>query len=241
MYFPIKFATYEKTKPLNDQVDTNTDILSEQFNFNPISQDYLDKLSVMNEDNNEENTDTLITYQPTETSSKQTSAKKSKLVGSKEFENAFKEAIKQDPSVEKYKDFLTRIAKKESGFNSYIQNRAGAPYYGYFQFGHAALKSVSNLTMEQFRKNPVEQIKAGARLYERFIRQSKVIKVNNKISIYDLAKQKGYSDDSIAAGAWAGGLGGVKKFLLGQGDPSDSHWYGGKGGTSVGKRMNEFK
>lgn len=159
------------------------------------------------------------------------------LKGNKQFEEAFAEACKINPSVVNYKNFLTKIAKLESGFNSHIQNRSGAPYYGYFQMGKEEIKRTTGLTVEQFRNNPVQQILGAVRLYNNYIKTVKAI------GIYDLCKEKGFSDDAIAAGAWAGGPGGVKKFIKGLGDPSDSHWYkkaGIQGGTSVGKRMKEF-
>lgn len=167
--------------------------------------------------------------------SQEVKQKRQQLVGTAAFESAFKQAVKENPSIAKYKNFLTKTAKMESGFNSRIQNRQGAPYYGYFQFGHAALKSTSNLTMEQFRNNPVEQIKAAAKLYEQFLSQSK------KKGVYDKAKSLGYTDDAIVAGAWLGGVGGVSAFLNKGIDRSDKHWSkSGKVGTTVGTRMKEF-
>ena len=67
------------------------------------------------------------------------------------------------------------------------------------------------------------------------------LKTIKALKIYDIGKNQGYSDDALVAGSWLGGPGGVKKYLLGKGDPSDSHWYGGKGGTSVGKIMNNWE
>ncbi len=159
------------------------------------------------------------------------------LKGSKEFENAFEEACKVDPEVSKYKNFLVRTAKRESNFNSYIQNTTGAPYYGYFQMGKEEINRTTGLTIEQFRNNPVQQILGAVKLYKMNLKMIKALKV------YDIGKDKGYTDDALVAGAWLGGPGGVKKYLLGLGDPSDSHWYkkaGQKGGSSVGKIMNDW-
>lgn len=158
-----------------------------------------------------------------------------KLQGSKQFEEAFKKAVALNPEVEKYRNFLVRTAKRESGFNSYIQNRAGAPYYGYFQMGQQEIKKTTGLSVEEFRNNPVQQILGAVKLYKMNLKTMKALK------IYDIGKAKGYSDDTLVAGAWMGGPGGVKTYLLGKGDPSDSHWYkGGKGGSSVGKIMNDW-
>ena len=155
--------------------------------------------------------------------------------GSEEFEKVFAQAVSIYPEAAKYKNFLTLTADRESNFDSYVQNKAGAPYYGYFQMGQEEIKSTTGLTVEEFRRDPVQQIIGACKLYDKYLNTVK------KLGVYDLCKQKGYSDDAIVAGAWLGGPGGVKKFITEQGDPSDSHWYGGKGGTSVGKLMNQFK
>lgn len=154
--------------------------------------------------------------------------------GSKSFEENFEKALEIDPSIKKYKNFLVKTAKIESGFNSHVQNKSGAPYYGYFQMGKNEIALTTKMSVEQFRNNPVAQILGACKLYELNLRTIK------KLGVYELGKQRGFSDDALVAGAWLGGPGGVKKFLQGRGDPSDSHWYGGKGGTSVGKRMREF-
>lgn len=158
-----------------------------------------------------------------------------RLKGPKSFEKALEEAIKINPEVSKYRDFLIKTAKRESGFNSYIQNQTGAPYYGYFQMGRNEIKRTTGLSVEDFRKNPVAQILGAVKLYKMNLKTIKAL------NIYELGKSKGFSDDALVAGAWLGGPGGVKKYLLGLGDPSDSHWYkNGKGGTSVGKVMNQY-
>lgn len=161
--------------------------------------------------------------------------KKSELKGPKKFEEAFQKAVEINPKVAKYKDFLVKIAKRESGFNSHIQNTAGAPYYGYFQMGASEIKKTTGLSVEQFRNDPVQQILGAVKLYELNLKTIKAI------GVYDIGRERGYSDDALVAGAWMGGPGGVKKYLLGKGDPSDSHWYGGKGGSSVGQIMNNWK
>lgn len=158
------------------------------------------------------------------------------LKGPKDFELAFQKALEIDPSISKYKNFLVKTAKRESGFNSYIQNSTGAPYYGYFQMGKNEIAMTTKLSIDQFRNNPVAQILGACKLYEMNLKSIK------RLGIYNLGKQRGYSDDALVAGAWLGGPGGVKKYLLGLGDPSDSHWYkNGKGGTSVGKVMNQYE
>lgn len=174
-------------------------------------------------------------FVPRHTSKKENSRKSQvTLKGSKEFERAMDEAEKINPNVKKYRKFLTKTAKLESGFNSRIQNRSGAPYYGYFQMGVNEIKKTTGLSVQEFRNDPVQQILGAVRLYELNMKTIKTL------GVYDKCKQKGYSDDAIIAGAWVGGPGGVKKFINGKGNPSDSHWYNGLGGTSVGRRMKEF-
>lgn len=156
--------------------------------------------------------------------------------GHMSFEQALSEATKINPAVAKHKNFIRKIRKAETSNSKdpRIQNSAGAPYYGWFQMGREEIKATTGLTVEQFRIDPVQQILGATKLYELYLAEVK------RIGAYGLCKSKGYSDDAIVAGAWLGGAGGVKKFIKGQGNPSDSKWYGGKGGTSVGRRMNEF-
>jgi hypothetical protein len=40
-------------------------------------------------------------------------------------------------------------------------------------------------------------------------------------------------------GAWLGGVGGVKKFLRGLGNPNDGKWYKNKKGRSIKEAMND--
>lgn len=168
--------------------------------------------------------------QPQESTNKQ----QIKLKGSKQFEEALAKAEQINPNVRKYRNFLIKTAKLESGFNSHIQNKAGAPYYGYFQMGREEIKRTTGLSVNDFRNDPIQQILGAVKLYEINLKTIKVL------GIYEKCKSAGYSDDAIIAGAWVGGPGGVKRFINRKGDPSDSHWYNGSGGTSVGKRMKEF-
>lgn len=229
--FQEMFATYNKVTPPSIDMEFFTEEPEDYTEYNPIAKTYAQQITTEVEHKPTSPSTVYPTKKKTTTKKvsvkKVEDTKKSTLKGTAEFENAFAQAVAQDPSIAKYKDFLTKTAKRESGFDSHIQNKSGKPYYGYFQFGHAALKQTSTLSMEQFRNNPVEQIKAAAKLYEQFISQSK------SLGIYEKAKQQGYSDDAIAAGAWLGGVGGLKRYINGQGNPSD-------GADSVGKRMKDF-
>lgn len=196
-----------------------------------------DFLSIYNMDNPfKETQETSFNFvYPEATEEKvETPTEKVVLKGSAQFEKALEEAIKINPEVAKYRNFLVKTAKLESGFNSHIQNTAGAPYYGYFQMGKSEIQNTTGLSVEEFRNNPVQQILGAIKLYNMNLKTLKAI------GAYELCKGKGFTDDAMVAGSWLGGPGGVKKFIKGLGDPSDSHWYGGTGGTSVGKRMKEF-
>ena len=152
------------------------------------------------------------------------------------YSKAFDIASRDNPELLKHKAFLTKLRYYEGGPNSKpdTRNTAGAPHYGYFGFGHAALKQVSNYTMDQFIKDPVEQILAAGKLYDWHIKEAK------RLGYYNKAKQMGYSDDAIVAGAWLGGAKNAKNYVLYGKDSSDSHYYKGKGGTSISKRMKLF-
>lgn len=154
--------------------------------------------------------------------------------GSSEF-NKFYDAVEQkNPEARKYRRFLTQMAQQESGFNSNIQNQMGAPAYGYFQFMDFNIKS-TGMSVEQFRNNPEAQINAAINLAKQF---------ENGFTQQDLeiAKQKGYTKFGLLGGAWLGGVGGVRKYLLGQGNPSDKHWdkSGKNRGTDVASRIKAF-
>ena len=157
------------------------------------------------------------------------------LKGPDHFESVLREAAEINPEVEQYRDFLIKTAKRESGFNSSIRNTAGAPNYGYFQMGVEEIRKTTGLSVDKFLHNPVQQILGAVKLYKMNLKTLKVL------GVYNLGREKGYSDDALVSGAWMGGPGGVKKYLLGQGDPSDSHWYHGKGGSSVGRIMNQWR
>lgn len=58
------------------------------------------------------------------------------------------------------KQYLIKLAEKESSFRSDVKNPYG--YYGYYQFGNSALKAV-NRTKEDF-KDPIEQHKSALKL-----------------------------------------------------------------------------
>lgn len=158
--------------------------------------------------------------------------------GSQEFEDAYDRVEKINPEAKKYRKFLTKMAQQESGFNKSIQNREGAPAYGYFQFMQDGKKynnisTYAGTDIETFKNNPDLQIQAAIKLAKSF---------ENGFNESDkkLAKEKGFTVLGLLGGAWLGGVGGVRKYLQGKGNPSDRHWSKEGKGTSVGDRIRMF-
>lgn len=160
------------------------------------------------------------------------------IKGPSQFEQYYDEVEKEYPNAKKYRTFLTKIAKVESGFNPYVRNKAGAPAYGYFQFMQDG-KKYNNISkyagtdIETFRKNPKIQILAAVKLAESF---EKGFTQQDK----ELAKKKGFTPFGLLGGAWLAGNSGVRQYLKGMGNPSDKKWSSKGQGTTVEKRMREF-
>lgn len=158
--------------------------------------------------------------------------------GLDEFNKWYDEVEKGDPEAKHYRQFLTKMAEQESGFNSAIQNKAGAPAYGYFQFMQDGKKynnisAYAGTDVETFRNNPKLQIKAAIKLAKQFERGF------NKQDL-ELAAQKGYTKFGLLGGAWLAGNGGVRKYLQGLANPSDRHWSKSGSGTDVASRIQMF-
>lgn len=158
--------------------------------------------------------------------------------GLEEFNKWYDEVEKEDPEAKNYRQFLTKMAEQESGFDSRIQNRAGAPAYGYFQFMQDGKKynnisAYAGTDIETFRNNPKLQIKAAIKLAKAFERGF------NKKDL-ELAAQKGYTKFGLLGGAWLAGNGGVRKYLQGLANPSDRHWSKSGSGTDVASRIQMF-
>lgn len=158
--------------------------------------------------------------------------------GLDEFNKWYDEVEQEDPEAKNYRQFLTKMAEQESGFNSAIQNRAGAPAYGYFQFMQDGKKynnisAYAGTDVDTFRNNPKLQIKAAIKLAKQFERGF------NKQDL-ELAAQKGYTKFGLLGGAWLAGNGGVRKYLQGLANPSDKHWSKSGSGTDVASRIQMF-
>lgn len=158
--------------------------------------------------------------------------------GLDEFNKWYDEVEKENPEAKNYRQFLTKMAEQESGFNSRIQNKAGAPAYGYFQFMQDGKKynnisAYAGTDIETFRNNPKLQIQAAIKLAKSFERGF------SKQDL-ELAAQKGYTKFGLLGGAWLAGNGGVRRFLQGLSNPSDKHWSKSGAGTSVADRIAMF-
>lgn len=158
--------------------------------------------------------------------------------GAEEFNAAYDKVEQRNPEAKQYRRFLTDIAYRESGFNPYVQNKAGAPAYGYFQFMQDG-KKWDNITryagtdIETFRNNPELQIEAAIKLAKQFEKGFTNEDLNK-------ASKMGYNKWALLAGAWLAGNGGVRTFLRGQGNPNDKKWSKSGAGVSVKDRMDLF-
>ena len=162
----------------------------------------------------------------------------SKYVGYDGFSKAYDEVEQEMPEARIYRPLLTKIAEHESGFRMNVQNKSGAPAYGYFQFMEDGQKwnnitKYSGLSIDEFRKNPKAQIKAAIKLAKAF---------QNGFKGEDLAKARsmGINMSGLIGGAWLGGVGGVRKVLNGTGDPSDKHWSKTGAGSSVSACIQRY-
>lgn len=137
------------------------------------------------------------------------------------FNKAYDRVEKELPEAKDYRQFLTEVAKHESGYTSAIKNK-NAPAYGYFQFmqdnnRYNNIRAFAGTDINTFLNNPELQIKAAIKL----------AKANEKgLSQKDLetAKSKGISKWGLIGGTWLGGLGGLRKYLHNNINVSDKGW-----------------
>ena len=238
----MRFVSYNPvSNPTIDYTDiTNPINPFSEYNFNTVY-DKPEALVVPVRDTNEPD---VVANNPTvepvinkPVASKVTYTPKS-YKGLAAFNKAYDEVEASNPEAKKYRQFLTKMAEQESGFNSAIQNRAGAPAYGYFQFmqddkKYNNIRQYAGTDIETFRNNPKLQIEAAIKLAKSFE------KGFSKEDL-ELANKNGYSTWGLLGGAWLAGNGGVRKFLRGQGNPSDRHWSKEGKGTDVSTRIKAF-
>lgn len=158
--------------------------------------------------------------------------------GLDQFNFNYNEALKiggnEAAQLQSRRALFTHLAQMESGFNSAIQNRRGAPAYGYFQFmqGNYRGKNYNNVglfsgvDLNTFRNSPVLQIRAANKLANSFMSSFSKTELDRLHSM-------GWTDNAIIAGCWLGGPGGVRAYAFKNQNRSD-------GATTVGARMKLF-
>lgn len=150
------------------------------------------------------------------------------------FDEALKVGGREAEELKARRAVLTHLAQVESSFNSSVQNKSGAPAFGYFQFmqgpyrgtNHNNIGQYAGVDINTFRNSPILQIRAANKLANSFM---------NSFSKTELNKlhQLGWTDNAILAGCWLGGPGGVKKLAFKGIDASD-------GSDTISKRMRTF-
>ena len=122
------------------------------------------------------------------------------------FNQSLNKYLSIHPEDNEYKSFIIDWAKKESNFRN-IQNLAGHPAYGYFQFWKPDNPEsfLSNVDLQI--KKAFEYAKDSAKHYD------KKWAKNNPM----------YSKEQYMMGTVLGGKGGADKVMLGLGNPSDGY------------------
>ena len=154
----------------------------------------------------------------------------SNLKGPESYEKSWEEYLQEHPEHAVFKGILDKLAKKESAFKN-VQNYAGAPAYGYFQLWKT---NIGSHTPQEFLNNPKVQIKQAIQLLQNNIRTF-------TDEDWKKGEESGYGIDSMLAGAWLGGVGGVRNFLHRNINANDGKYYADGKGESVGARMMSFR
>ena len=158
------------------------------------------------------------------------------IITDQTFDSAYDAVEAQYPIASKYRTLLTLIAEQESGFNPHAKN-PNAPAYGYFQFMQGDrwnnISEYAGVDINTFLNNPEIQIKAAVDLAQAF---------ENSFTEEDIKKAEslGYGMDSMIAGAWLAGAGGVKKFIWEGINRDDKHWSPEGAGVSVKQIMDKY-
>ena len=147
-----------------------------------------------------------------------------------DYENEWKKYLEKHPEHAKYKETLDAFADVESKYKN-VPNNAGANSFGYFQVNEINLKGID---FQEFLNDPQMQI-------------SKAIEVlKNNISTFTdedwkKGEELGHSRLGMLAGAWLGGVGGVRN-LIHRGIDADDRHHSKKGlGESISHRMDTFR
>lgn len=155
--------------------------------------------------------------------------------GTEEFNRIYDEVEKEYPEASKYRTFLTTVAKYESGFNSKAKNK-NAPAWGYFQFmqddnKYNNIKTYAGVDTQTFLDNPKLQIIAAINL-------AKSMEKGFSKEDINAAKSKGITRWGMLGGAWLGGNGGLRRYLLNNENISDKHWSSDNSGIDM---INQIK
>lgn len=120
-----------------------------------------------------------------------------KSVSNKEkmFMDHYKEAVGE---LDEWYPFFSALAKRESGYDYTIRNKAGAPAWGYFQFMQDGVKwnnisKYAGVDIDTFLKDPVLQIRAARSLANDFLGQLKP-------DDYNVAASMGYDKQALLGG-----------------------------------------
>lgn len=143
------------------------------------------------------------------------------------FEQAWNNIERTDPSVSQYKNFLYKIAGIESSYNPKSHNNIAYGLFGILETSKYPLVSMYAKTdINTFLNNPELQMRAAIKL----LKQN-----DSQLTKARLAKgaSMGLSKDDMRAAAWFSGIGGLDAFLNGE-NRSD-------GNSTVSQYINKFR
>lgn len=130
-----------------------------------------------------------------------------------------------------FREFLTKIAGLESKWQN--DPKGNKTHSGLYQIKNTYLEhytGVPGITKEQFVNNPKLQTKAALALakenYTQIMRDETLLKA---------AKQRGYDEWDLMAGAWLAGYKGMRRQFFTGKEVGDAN------GTTITKRMNAYK
>lgn len=157
--------------------------------------------------------------------------------GNNAFNKLYDELVAEMPEAAEYRDFLTTVAKYESGFNSQAKNKY-APAWGYFQFmqddnKYNNIKTYAGVDTQTFLNDPKLQIKAAINL-------AKAMEKGFTKEDFEAAKNKGITRWGMLGGAWLGGNGGLRNYLLRGNNISDKHWNPNGGGIDMSSQIKRY-
>lgn len=188
-----------------------------------------------------------FTYTPTSTptnTSQKIAISTNNNADRNQFDSAYDEVVKRNSEASKYRNFLTQVAERESGFRQKVQNSAGAPAWGYFQFMQSDdgkynnIKHYANTDTQSFLNNPQLQIESAIKLAKEFESSiTKADKIKAKLKGLDLDTEKG--KNAAMHAMWLAGAGGFRKWLDGK-NLSDKKWSKDNKGTSVDDLIRKY-